>query len=328
MPGIDMGLEELERYAPAAWVPADLGEYWSRTLRSALDQPLEVEERPYPLALSGVECRSLTFAGYEGGRIAARELRPAGPGPYPGVVVFHGYSGSSPSPLELYPLAAQGVAVLAMDCRGQNGESGDDLARGSGHLAGWMTQGIRDPERYYYRHVYSDAVRAVEVLAARPGVDPARLAVTGVSQGGGLSLAVAALSGRICFAWADIPFLCDIRRGVEIAQDGPYLEIAEFLRRWPRLEPQVWRTLGYVDVLGLADRITCPVVVTVALWDDICPPSTVFGAFRRISSEEKELRRLPYHGHDLPEEVAEQRLVTLLSRLAAGGTAPRAGAQG
>src|SRR5688572_20293520 len=101
-----------------------------------------------------------------------------------------------------------------MDCRGQNGQSQDAAAYPEGHVAGWMTRGIREPRSYYYRYVFADAVRALELLARREEVDAKRLAITGVSQGGGITLAVAALSERPMLALPDIPFLCDYRRGV------------------------------------------------------------------------------------------------------------------
>ena len=47
--------------------------------------------------------------------------------------------------------------------------------------------------------------RALEVLARQPEVDEARLAVTGVSQGGGITIAAAALSDRPKLAMPDIP---------------------------------------------------------------------------------------------------------------------------
>ena len=107
-----------------------------------------------------------------------------------------------------------------MDCRGQNAQSQDLSHPPEGHSTGWMTQGIRDPKTYYYRYVYADALRALELLAQREEVDEHRLAITGASQGGGLSLAVAALSDRPALALPDIPFLCDYRRAIEIAELG------------------------------------------------------------------------------------------------------------
>ena len=315
MPSIDMSRAELEAYAPEMYAPSDLDDYWAETLRAALEQPLGASVEPYALELAGVRCSQLHFDGFGGGTIAAWYLHPTGDGPFPAVAVYHGYGGRAPRPLELYPLAAQGVAVLAMDCRAQDGDSSDQVARDGGHLTGWMTDGVRDPQQYYYRYVYADVVRALEVLCARPGVDDSRIAVTGISQGGGLSLVAAALSDRPCFVWSDIPFLCDIRRGVEVAPRGPYVEISDFLRRWPSLDEQLWRTISYVDLLNLVDRITCPSVLTVGLWDDICPPSTVYGTFRRIGAPVKELRVQPFHRHDLSYEIAEERLAALLAAL-------------
>jgi len=167
MPSIDMSRAELETYAPETYAPSDLDDYWAETLRAALEQPLGTRVEPYVLELAGVRCSQLHFDGFAGGSIAAWYLHPTGDGPFPAVAGFHGYGGRAPRPLELYPLAAQGVAVLAMDCRAQDGGSSDQVARDGGHLTGWMTDGVRDPLQYYYRYVYADVVRALEVLCAQ-----------------------------------------------------------------------------------------------------------------------------------------------------------------
>jgi cephalosporin-C deacetylase len=83
-----------------------------------------------------------------------------------------------------------------------------------------MTRGIQDPHDYYYRRVYTDAVRAVDAARSHPLVDASRVAVTGGSQGGGITLAVAALSDRPALAMPDIPFLCDYRRAINITPAG------------------------------------------------------------------------------------------------------------
>ncbi len=161
-----------------------------------------------------------------------------------------------------------------------------------------MTQGIMDPEEYYYRGAYMDCVRALDVLCQRPEVDSSRIGIVGMSQGGGLTLAVAALDRRPVVALPEMPYLCHFRRAVAVAMRMPYLEIPEYLKRWPRREEQVWRTLSYFDNLNLAPWITCPVLMTVGLQDDICPPSSIFAVYNHIQAP-KELCIYPYHNHEL-----------------------------
>ncbi len=315
MPSIDLPIEELRAYAPPPYPPADLDGFWRRTLEAAAAQPLGLTLVPHDLALRGVDIFEVGFDGLDNGHLAGWYLRPRGGTRLPGVVVYHGYSSRAPRPLELYILAAQGVAVLSIDCRGQNGLSSDGVERSAGRAAGWMTQGIRSPDEYYYRFVYADAVSAIEVLASFDEVDADRIAVTGKSQGGGLALAAASLSQRPVFAWADVPYLCDFRRAIAVADSGPSAEISDFLRAHSGLEEQVWGTLAHVDLLNLADRIACPIVVTVALWDDVCPPSTIFGVFGRIAAQEKDLRIMPYHRHETSYEIDRERLESLLGAL-------------
>ncbi|MCC9693770.1 acetylxylan esterase, partial [Streptococcus agalactiae] len=62
-------------------------------------------------------------------------------------------------------------------------------------------------------------------------------------------------------------------------------------------ENNVLKTLAYIDVKNFAHRISCPVVLLTALKDDICPPSTQFAIFNRLTSTKKHLL-LPDYGHD------------------------------
>jgi len=219
--------------------------------------------------------------------------------------MYHGYSGRGPRLLEMVKDAAQGICVLSMDCRGQLGQSQDANVVAEGHAYGWMTKGIRDPNEYYYRYVYADAVRALELLARREEVDESRLAITGGSQGGAITLAVAALSERPILAMPDVPFLCDFKRAVAITPAGPYPEIANFLRQFPSLHEQAFRTLSYFDCMNLATWITCRTVVSNSLWDDICPPSTIFAMYHHMTTTEKHMEVYPFHKHEVPYEHRE-----------------------
>lgn len=177
-----------------------------------------------------------------------------------------------------------------------------------------MTLGIRDPNTYYFRYVYADALRALELLARREEVDESRLAITGVSQGGGITLAVAALSERPVLALADVPFLCDYRRAIEITPTHPYQEIPLFLKTYPHLYETAIRTLSYFDNVNLAPWIKARTIISNCLCDDICPPSTIFAAYHHIAAE-KRIDVYPYHKHEVPYEHTEVRFREIMETL-------------
>ncbi len=314
MPSIDMPLEQMRQYKPSLNRESDFESFWSQTLDSSSKQPLNAELIPYPLPARGLAIYALRYDGLEGGRIAGWYVRPEGNGPFPGLCIYHGYSGRGPRPLDLIQLASQGIAILSMDCRGQNGESQDAKTYPGGHHSGWMTQGLRRPKDYYYRYVYTDAVRALEVLAGREEVDETRLAITGGSQGGGITLAVAALSDRPILALPDIPFLCDFRRAIQITPAGPYPEIVAFVKSHPHLYEQSLKTLSYFDGMNLAPWIECKTVVSNGLWDDVCPPSTIFAAYNHMSCP-KQMEVYPFCKHETTYEHHELKFKLLLETL-------------
>ena len=138
-----------------------------------------------------------------------------------------------------------------------------------------------------------------------PEVDPERVGATGWSQGGGLTLACAALEPRIRRAAPVYPFLSDYQRVWEIDQDvDAYEELRIWFRRFdPRHERQkeVFTQLGYIDVQHLAPRIKGDVLLGCGLMDTICPPSTQFAAYNKITSP-KSLAVYPDFAHEhLPE---------------------------
>jgi cephalosporin-C deacetylase len=314
MPSIDLPLDRLREYKPPLYPEKDFDSFWSETIEAASRQPLNVELTPYDLPARGVECFSVRFDGFADtsigyerpGRIAGWYVRPTGAKKSPGVVMYHGYSGRGARPLDMLATATQGIAVLSMDVRGQTGESEDfSGAGGSGHFVGYMTKGIAEPRHYYYRYVYADALRALDVLTQRDEVDERRIAVTGGSQGGGISLAVAALANeRVSLCLPDVAFLCDFRRAIEITPDGPYPEITRYIKQNPSAYTRVMRTLSYFDNLNLAPRIRCRTLASVGLCDTVCPPSTIFAVLNHITAE-KEIEVYPYHAHEWPYEHRE-----------------------
>ena len=77
----------------------------------------------------------------------------------------------------------------------------------------------------------------------------------------------------------DVPFLCHFRRAVEITDAHPYMEITEYLAGWRDHTETAYRTLSYFDTANLGRYAATPALFSVALMDEVCPPSTVFAAF-------------------------------------------------
>jgi cephalosporin-C deacetylase len=137
-----------------------------------------------------------------------------------------------------------------------------------------------------------------------PEVDENRVGAFGASQGGGLTLACAALEPRVRRLAPVYPFLADYQRVWEIDLDiDAYAELREYFRLFDPLhkrEAETFKKLGYIDVQHLASRIQGEVLMSVGLMDQICPPSTQFAVFNKITSV-KSMLVYPDFGHeDLP----------------------------
>jgi cephalosporin-C deacetylase len=296
MPQVDLALDDLRRYRSEAVAPDDLDAFWAATFAEAAAHDLAATFTPAQSPLTVVDTYDVTFAGFGGHPIRAWLHLPASARDgrrLPGVVQYQGYNGGRGLAHEHVGWASAGYAHLVMDTRGQGsgwtvGDTPDPVGAGPAQ-PGFLTRGLGDPHDHFYRRVYTDAVRAVDVLRGHPAVDGDRIAVTGGSQGGGIALAVAALAGGIVAAMPDVPFLCDFPRAARIAASDPYGEIVRYLAAHRDAAERVFRTLSYFDNAVLGARATAPALFSVAVMDMICPPSTVFGA---------------YHAYGGPKDIA------------------------
>jgi len=300
MPYVDMSLEKLECYRPEPNKPDDFDAFWEKTLQEAHTQPLNSVITPIPHPMKGYICQRVEFDAYGGGKLVGYFLKPNGKGPFPLIVHYIGYTGDKCYPHNYLYWLSLGCAVCVVDTRDQFGESYSNRSFDRGYGVGWMNMGIESPWTYYYRFVYGDCIRVLDFALSQDDIDKSRVCIEGTSQGGGLSLAMAALDSRPTHCIADIPFLCHFRRALEVSTVLPYTEIVAYLKRCPYLEEKALNTLSYVDNLNLADRINAKTMVSVGLQDVCCPPSTVFGVYNQIAAE-KEIKVYPYLAHETSE---------------------------
>jgi cephalosporin-C deacetylase len=297
---IQKKIEELQLLEPPLTARDDLQSYWERTLHEFGKKPLNASREITPGPQPYVDAYKITYEGFDDTPINGWYLLPkfVPQTNLPCVVLYHGYSGGSGFPEQYSQWLLMGMAVFAVDVRGQAGATGNHLPQTHGMTKGWITQGILDKDTCYYKAITIDAIKAVDWASGQPEVDPSRIVIAGGSQGGGLVLITAALSSKPALALASIPNMCHMDHGI-LNSTGSLTEAASFVARYPDKLDTVLETLSYFDMLNLADRIRIPVMVSVSLKDTVCLPETVYAAYNRIQSE-KSIYPYPFCGHEVP----------------------------
>jgi len=278
--------------------PKDFDAFWARVSAELAAAPLDAALEPDTAHTDkDVACFKASYASIHRVAIHARYCRPAREGKFPAVLISPWYSqGAIPVPDSL---PKRGIAALWYQARGFEVDQSSYALENSWYIL----QGIEDPETYVYRDIVAHALRGLDVLAARPEVDAARIAVVGASQGGGLSLLLAGLDPRVALAAADFPFLSDWEGSLS-APGSPYADVRRRVEARPRERSAVMRTLSYFDTLDVADRIAVPVLVEVGLKDRTCPPEGIKKLFARLKSRDKRL--VEYPGADHTDEGARR----------------------
>jgi cephalosporin-C deacetylase len=304
MPQVDMSLEQLRSYQGRNPKPADFEQYWDDSLAELRAIDPKIDLKPHALGSSAAECFHLTFTGVGGARVHAKYLRPRNTsGKHPAIVQFHGYGGHSGDWAEKLNFVSQGYSVAALDVRGQSGFSQDVGGTLGKTISGHFIRGLDnpDPKAMLFRSVFLDTAQLAGIVMGLPEVDPERVGAMGGSQGGALTLACASLEPRIKRAAAMHPFLSDYQRVWEMDLAViAYSEIKDYFRNFDPLherESEVFRRLGYIDIQHLTPRIKGSIWMGCGLMDTVCPPSTQFAAFNRITSP-KEVVIAPDFAHE------------------------------
>ncbi len=166
---------------------------------------------PIPCAVqgSGVRLCDQTIAGNPGGtarstvktfdgvpidvRVAFPPEPVSGPdGPYPLIMMFHGYAGSKLSLASMQPFLNAGYATFSMTTRGFGQSCGTTAAR-SADPAGCTAGHVRLMDT---RYEVRDAQEFAGLLADEGRTSFTQIGAIGGSYGGGMSMALAALKNR------------------------------------------------------------------------------------------------------------------------------------
>lgn len=305
--------EQLKNYSPELTKSADFGLFWEQTKQELKDIPLDIHYEPfaYPsdeIAVYRISCQSLFNETLRGWYILPKQRKKT----IPCVIEYRGFMSPVGQPMNYLNWVTMGYAVLVLDVRGQGGQTSDTHPYSGPYLPQLLTHGLLDQTIYYQRRLFADALRAVDVAESLPDIDNRYIILSGMSQGGALAMAAAALAGeRIFMTFADVPSSSDIFQRIK-EEKGSFSGIADYLRLYPDDLKQVMKVQTYFDTMNMAEWIKCPVVASVAGKDQVCPAKNYFATYNRIKSQ-KELFIYPYNGHEGGGEVHTLKKMRILS---------------
>ena len=183
----------------------------------------------------------------------------------------------------------------------------------AGPLNGYQIFNLDDRDRYYYKRVYLGCVRAVDFLTSLPQCDANRIAVTGGSQGGALSIVTAGLDSRVKWLGAYYPAISDVTGYLKGRAGGwPHMFTgggAAFTNKADKI-----KTVGYYDVVNFARLVKVPGRYAWGYNDETCPPTSMYASYNVITAP-KSLDLYRETGHWTYPEETERMNNWLLEQL-------------
>lgn len=239
------------------------------------------------------------------------------PGKYPVIVGLQGYR------VELEPLLYENNIGFNLNTRGIeknwkpfNPENEQPLLIN-----------IADKDRYMYRGMYMDCVRAIDFIYSHEemGFDLSRVLVFGGSQGATLSLVTAALTGnRINSLIVDNPIFCDFHEsykllGNPLYDNFPIKHVVDYTKDNPSVTiEQLLDNLSYFEVQNFMPMINCSVLYAVSLLDPLAPAATVIAAFNKLNPAtigKSEMYVAPHLGHEITMEHRHYQMIWMSEKL-------------
>ncbi len=291
-------------YEPAAIVSLpdaqpDLKEFWDKAKAELSTVAPDYKLTPLPAQSSNQrKLYKVTMKSLGGVEISGYYCTPAvKTGKYPAIITYMGYGSKPWAPK---PDSNPNFVEFVLSVRGQA------LNEPTNIYGDWITYGLDNKEKYYYRGAFMDLIRAIDFVSSRAEVDTKNIFAEGGSQGGAFTLAACALDNRITAAAPTIPFLSDYPDYFLIVH-WPAEPIRKKQVELGVSDKKLFETLSYFDIKNLAGWIQCPVIMSVGLQDEVCPPHTNFAGFNRITTP-KEYHIFPTFGHDVPAEWWKLRM--------------------
>lgn len=303
-----------EKIKPFAQEPKDFDDFWKK----ALDEARQIDLNPTKVLLPERCTKDVNVyeVSYQNNRWGSKMYGilsiPVKPGKYPALLRVPGagvrpYSGdtyTAPGKCIVLEIGIHGVPVTMEQ------KVYDDLANAA--LNGYWDTNLENPDRNAYKRVVTGAVRGVDMIASLDEWDGKTVGVTGSSQGGFLSLAVAALDKRVTFLAAVHDAMCDYEAELHgVAGGWPHYFYHAKMNAITKARLEGAR---YYDGVNFARRITVPGWYSFGYNDEVVPPTSAYGLYNTIKAP-KILSLYQMTGHFWYQEQWDEWLEFLTNHL-------------
>lgn len=277
-----------EKLRPYCQEPKDFDAFWKKALDAARNNDLNPTKRLLPeRCTKDMNVYEVSYVNNNwNSRMFGILSVPVKPGKYPALLRVPGagvrpYSGdtyTAPGKCIVLEIGVHGIPVTME----QNVY--DDLHNGA--LDGYWNFNVAEPDKNYYKRVVTGAVRGVDFITSLPEWDGKTIGVTGASQGGFLSLAVAALDKRITFLGVVHDAMCDYEAELHNVGGGwphtIYWDMKSGLdKNLINLKVEGGR---YYDGVNFARRVTQPGWYSFGYNDEVVPPTSSYSTYNIVTA--------------------------------------------
>ncbi|MGL4519583.1 MAG: acetylxylan esterase [Phocaeicola sp.] len=273
---------EPQTIQPYAVLPTDFLSFWRKSCEEARHTALEPTFRLLPERCTHqVDVYEVSFHDLcWGSRTYGILSKPKAAGTYPALLRVPG-AGVRPYYGDVHT-ASKGVITLEIGIHGIPVTMQESVYQAlfAGALHNYWQIHTDSKENNYYKRVLMGAIRAVDFLVALPECNGEKVAVAGSSQGGALSVMVAALHNQVTSYAAVHPALCDHAAFLQqVAGGWPHY----FFYNTTPTSAQV-ETSYYYDVVNFAKQVTVPGWFSWGYNDEVCTPTSMYAAYNSIAA--------------------------------------------
>ena len=315
-----------EEFLPGFDEPADFRDFWKKQLKTLRKQRMKVKLTPVEVpgedaekyVCYDLEINCLDFRPVRGylamPRKAKRRSLP--------IAIYAHSAGKLTSPYtratvkKAVSLAKSGNGAIGLDINAHGMLNGQDEAYYAAmeeELHGYSGRTVTDHESFYFRGMFLRLVRALDYLCTRKEWDRKQVLVTGGSQGGAQSAALAGLDPRVTTVVVDVPAMWDsggILKGRTSCWTKP-------LER-DGIDSPAATIMPYYDACNFMRYFKGDLVVNVGLIDLTCPPASVWSVYNVCPARTKVIHPCAWKGHSgkysVPTKEERNRIRKIMNK--------------